>query len=344
MLFNFRRLRQERGWVFPTGVIDMLPTSMSDDASIVVGPGPFALPNLYYTEAAGASIIGDGCFSGLPSISGDGSTVLGCHTDSQGLWNAARWLGGTSWEDLGTVAGGIPYDLFLSGSFGLNYDGSLGVGLVFLPTLCKAGAGTWDLVNGGPANQLPPLFVGPSSRANASNADGSVIVGWQDQPTGERSAVKWVNAVPELILTASGGMNGEAMAVNDDGSIIVGGGYNFGQNAWIWRPETGVLPLGGGASASAPAIPASYVALDVSDKGQFVVGFVGRSGTSKAVIWKDGVKRSILLEDFLKQRGVTVPDGWHLSVANVISADGSTIYGWGFNPDNLIEMYKVTLN
>lgn len=109
-------------------------------------------------------------------------------------------------------------------------------------------------------------------------------------------------------------------------------------------PNTGVLPLGGGANTSAPAVPSSYVALDVSDNGQFVVGFVGRSGTSKAVIWKDGVKRSILLEDFLKQRGVTIPDGWHLSVANVISADGCTIYGWGFNPDHFVEMYKVVLN
>ena len=47
-----------------TGVIDMIPTSMSDDASIVVGVGIFGVPNLYYTEAGGAVIIGDGCFSG----------------------------------------------------------------------------------------------------------------------------------------------------------------------------------------------------------------------------------------------------------------------------------------
>ena len=38
----------------PTGVIDMIPTSMSDDASIVVGTGFFGVPNLYYTEAGGA--------------------------------------------------------------------------------------------------------------------------------------------------------------------------------------------------------------------------------------------------------------------------------------------------
>ena len=163
----------------PTGVIDMIPTSMSDDASIIVGTGVFGIPNLYYTEASGVSIIGDGCFSGLPAISGDGKTVLGCHTNTQGLWNAARWLGGIDWQDLGTVNGGVPCDLFLSGAYGVNRDGSLGVGLLYLPTLCRANAGTWDLVNGGRATLLPSVFDERTySRANAVNADGSVIVGF----------------------------------------------------------------------------------------------------------------------------------------------------------------------
>ena len=70
-----------------TGAINMIPTSMSDDASIVVGTGPLGTPNLYYTEAHGASIIGEGCFSGLPAISGDGTTVLACERGAQGLWN-----------------------------------------------------------------------------------------------------------------------------------------------------------------------------------------------------------------------------------------------------------------
>ena len=138
--------------------------------------------------------------------------------------NAAKWLGGTSWLDLGTVEGGVACDFFLSGSWGVNQDGSLAVGLVWLPQLCKASAGTWDLINGGPATALPKLFDGPASRANAVNADGSVIVGWQDQPTGERTAAKWVNGVIELILTPSGGFNGEAMAVSADGNTIVGAG------------------------------------------------------------------------------------------------------------------------
>src|SRR5262249_26786631 len=103
-----------------TGVIDMLPTSMSDDASIVVGTGPFQLPNLYYTEASGASIIGDGCFNGLPAISGDGTTVLGCHVNADGNENAAKWPGATNWQDLGSEHGAVPCGTSLSGAYGVK--------------------------------------------------------------------------------------------------------------------------------------------------------------------------------------------------------------------------------
>jgi len=127
----------------PTGVVDMIPTSMSDDGTIVVGTGFFQVPNLYYTEASGASVIGDGCSNGLPSISGDGTTVLGCHVDVNGNENAAKWLGGTSWQDLGSEAGGVPCGTSLSGPFGVNQDGSLGVGLLWRAQVCHANAGTW---------------------------------------------------------------------------------------------------------------------------------------------------------------------------------------------------------
>jgi uncharacterized membrane protein len=319
-----------------TGAINMTPTSMSDDASIVVGTGAFGTPNLYYTEARGASVIGDGCPSGVPSISGDGRTLLACHTDAQGVWNAALWLGRTNWQDLGTVEGGVPCDLFLSGSFGVNKDGSLGVGLLYLATLCKASAGTWDLVNGGPATVLPSLFgETTASRANAVNADGSVIVGWQDQLTGERTAAKWVNGDEELILTDDGGFNGEALAVNANGGAIVGTGYAFGPQAWIWRDGEGVSPIGRNGG--------DWVAVDVSDDGRVVVGLVRRGFSSGAFIWGKGSGASSLVT-FITNRGAVVPAGWELTVASLISADGNTIYGWGFNPDGLIEMFKVELN
>ena len=324
----------------PTGVIDMLPTSMSDDGTIVVGTGFYQTPNLYYTEASGVSVIGDGCYNGLPSISGDGTTVLGCHVDVNGNENAAKWLGGTSWQDLGSEAGAVPCGTSLSGAYGVNQDGSLAVGLLWRATVCKANAGTWDLVNGGPATVLPTLFTGPATRANAVNADGSIIVGWQDQLDGERTAAKWVNTVPELILTADGAFNGEAHAVSADGGTIVGEGYNnFSNEAWIWREKNGVRPIG--ISTNNKGI---FAALDVSDDGRVVVGFIRKGQFNEsAFIWRNG-KGAAYLDSFLSNRGAVVPTGWTLNVASVISADGNTIYGWGFNPDSVVEMFKVDLN
>ncbi len=323
----------------PTG-FEMIPTSISDDASIVVGTGFFGAPNLYYTEATGATLIGDGCSNGLPAISGDGTTVLGCHVDPQGNENAAKWLGGTSWQDLGSEAGAVPCGTSLSGAYGVNQNGTLGVGLLWRAQVCHANAGTWDLVNGGPATVLPTLLDGPATRANAVNADGSVIVGWQDQLNGERSAAKWVNRVPELILTDTGALNGEAQAVSADGKTIVGGGYAFGHPAWIWHDGIGVSPIGGGKQGTRKR---TYVALGVSDDGRMVVGFVhGGRFKERAFLWRD--QKGVLLQDFIVNQGAVVPDGWTLMVSSVISADGNTIYGWGFNPSGLVEMFKVVLN
>jgi uncharacterized membrane protein len=331
-------------WTFtPTGAIEMIPTSMSDDASIVVGTSIFGVPNLYYTEAGGASIIGDGCFNGLPAISGDGTTVLGCHVDAQGNENAAKWLGGTSWQDLGSEAGAVPCGTSLSGAYGVNQDGSLGVGLLWRAQVCHANAGFWDLINGGPATVLPTLLDGPATRANAVNDSGNVIVGWQDQATGERTAAKWVDSgtgyVEELILTPSGGFNGEAQAVSADGRTIVGGAYDFSNPAWIWRPKTGVQPIG----MTNGIDKGMFTALDVSDSGKFVVGFSRKGSSTRAFIWIHG-KGANFLDNYLANHGAVVPDGWTLNVASVISANGRTIYGWGVNPDGRIEMYKVALN
>ena len=317
----------------PTGVLDMIPTSMSKDASIVVGTGSFGVPNLYYTEAGGATVIGDGCSSGLPSISLDGRTVLGCHVDNNGDDNAARWLGGTDWLDLGSEAGAVPCGTLLSGAWGVTADGSLGVGLLWRATECQANAGTWDLVNGGPATVLPNLVDGRSTRANAVNADGSVIVGWQDLETGVRVAAQWINGVEELILTRNGGYNGEAQAVTADGKTIVGGGYKLTNDAWIWQEGVGVKPIG---------LPGHgrLTALHISDDGKIVVGF---SGNDHAFIWQKGTGLKDLGQ-FLRAHGAVVPAGWTLNAASLISSDGNTIYGWGINPTQQIEMFKVVIN
>ncbi len=150
----------------PTGVLGMVPNSMSDDATIV-GTGFFGIPNYYYTEAGGVSVIGQGC-GGPLSISGDGTTIVGCELDPNGNQNAAKWLGGTSWQNLGSEAGAVPCGDLLSQPHGVNQNGSLAVGLLWRAMVCHANGGTWDLVNGGPATVLPTLFDVPPREAMPS--------------------------------------------------------------------------------------------------------------------------------------------------------------------------------
>ena len=65
--------------------------------------------------------------------------------------------------------------------------------------------------------------------------------------------------------------------------------------------------------------------------------------TSDAFIWRKGNGASSLYT-FYHRSAIGDPPGWTLNSASLISGDGNTIYGWGFNPDDLIEMFKVTLN
>ena len=64
-----------------------------------------------------------------------------------------------------------------------------------------------------------------------------------------------------------------------------------------------------------------------------------RGITSDAFIWGKGSGTSSL-HSFITNRGAVVPVGWALNSASLISADGNTIYGWGFNPDDRIEMFS----
>ena len=131
------------------------------------------------------------------------------------------------------------------------------------------------------------------------------------------------------------------MAVSADGNTIVGGGYDFGHDgAWIWRPGNGCQ-----TDRDEQRTRRSLISLDVSDDGKTAVGFTRRTGLKRTACLplERRQRRRFSLTKYLADHGVVVPDGWDLNVASLISADGNTVYGWGFNPDNLIEMFKVEL-
>jgi hypothetical protein len=133
-----------------------------------------------------------------------------------------------------------------------------------------------------------------------------------------------------------GEFDSEANAVSPDGLAVVGRANSTGDwEAFLWTEESGMIALGdspGGLSYSS--------ASDVSLDGRVVVGGANRSGT--AFIWDalHGMRnlRDVLVNDL----GLDLT-GWTLHRATAMSEDGSTIVGWGTNPDRNTEAWLVRI-
>jgi uncharacterized membrane protein len=176
---------------------------------------------------------------------------------------------------------------------------------------------------------------GECSRANGANFDGSVVVGWVEEPTARNwQAAVWVNGVRKLLTTNDAFCSAEA--VTPDGTIVVGNSYdsiNGVPDAAIWRwngsswdeQQLGVLP------GTDPIFGGNSVASDISGDGSIVVGwnqfdFFGGTG----FIWTADLGL-MSATDWLASLGiVTDPD---FAVANLtgVSQDGSTVVGYGYD-------------
>ena len=167
----------------PTGA---LPGDVSGGGFTVVGSPPgagsdpqFANQGFYWTPTIGVAPIGG--TQGV-AISRDGRTIAGRAIDAQGRENAAIWLGGKDWRILGSFsADAESCDRLLSGTFGMNDDGNVIVGLGW--DGCRLAHGfRWEESTG--MVDLGSSVPGRSSRANDVSSNGRVIVGWQEDPFG----------------------------------------------------------------------------------------------------------------------------------------------------------------
>jgi probable HAF family extracellular repeat protein len=110
---------------------------------------------------------------------------------------------------------------------------------------------------------LGVLSGGMSTYANAANADGSVVVGW-DESAGSDRAFLWNASVgmvdlnvflPTLGVNLAGWNLQQARGISDDGSVIVGyGTYNGETRAWrvtgVPAPSAAVVVALGGLLTS----------------------------------------------------------------------------------------------
>ena len=179
-----------------------------------------------------------------------------------------------------------------------------------------------------------------SSYANGVSADGSVVVGLSNSVSGQE-AFRWTSGGGMVGLggLTGGNFNSLAFGVSADGSVVVGYSVSAsGTEAFRWTSEGGMFGLGdlaGGIFESR--------AHGVSADGSLVIGFgAGVSVVWEAFIW-DAANGMQNLQSVLEgQLGLDLT-GWTLNKALGISTDGTTIVGWGTNPDGNIEAWIATL-
>jgi probable HAF family extracellular repeat protein len=220
-----------------------------------------------------------------------------------------------------------PCDLLLSGSYGANGDGTVVVGLAW--DGCRiARAFRWQestgMVNLG-------SLGGHSTRANAVSADGSVVIGWEEDATGFRQAAKWVHGAEQLIKGPTD-LLGEASGTNKDGSLILGTNCNPylpTPSGWTWTPGAGVTcyPV----ERPSWVIPRFYQVFmqKPSDDGRVVGGSYSFGLDSESLVWFDG--QVFFLRDYLRTHGVhDAFEGWvNTGFVTSVSPDGRILVGYG---------------
>ena len=208
------------------------------------------------------------------------------------------------------------------------------------------------------------------TRAHAISADGSVIVGGAGfcsfMP--DASAFRWKTDGDITYLEhLPGGVQASATDVSADGSVVVG--YDSDRylsasgwmEAFCWTEDGGIIGLGdlpGGASWSE--------ARAVSADGSVVVGRASTGYTTlpksvagptegtlqiqspdpipvfEAFIWTESGGMRNLREVLTSICGLDL-NGWTLTTATDVSADGLTVVGTGINPDGNSEAWIATI-
>lgn len=307
------------------------------------------------------------------SMSADGSTVVGNSSGANGF-EAFRWTSSGGTVGLGDFAGGG----FSSFANGASFDGSK-----------IAGRGTPDITRGflwtSPTGlqRLNNISGGTatSDQGFAISTDGNTIVGQSNSLAFGIRATRWQGSGLGVVLDdlAGGSAFGEALAVNSDGSVIVGWGTSAaGSEATRWVngvltnlgdltggtltarstavSEDGAVVYGRGSNANGTT---SWRWTSATGMVQMEPNMVGELGfnsevfgtnadgsvaamrvSNQAALYIHGVGTQFL-ETILTTNGINY-SGFDLLNARAVSSDGLTIAGNGF-VNNVIAGYRVQL-
>ncbi len=266
-------------------------------AMLLLGPG-FAFAQFSFTDLTGVF-----SSSNLVGISPDGTTILGQSPDLSGFGQPLYYRNGQiTYLPILTYGNGIARRMAL--------DGTIVGGVLRGHEQGTDDAGVWrndqiSLIEHEPG--------GLTTDATAISLDGHVIVGSSDSSTHFRQPTRWVDGHVQTLGDIPGTLNGgEALAVNADGSVVVGQAGGF-RRAFRWQNGAiEPLPLIDPNSD----IETSY-AVDTSADGRRIIGRQMHSNfVSDGLLWQDGVVTKL----------GSLPGGTSAFPA-AISADGSLIFG-----------------
>jgi probable HAF family extracellular repeat protein len=293
------------------------------NASIVAGKGSNDTGGVRAVRAhrrLGAELQGTlgGNHSETWSITGNGLTVVGFSTLSNGALRAYRQqpLGGL--QNLGVLAGNTDDPYYWSEARDVSADGKTVVGRS-IDAQGRLRAFRWSEADG---MQDLGTLGGVHSGAYGVSADGSTIVGYADDAQGRMRPFRWTQSGGMHDLGTFGGSIGDAWATSADGQIVVGAAHNAqGQwRAFRWTPTDGLeaLPGLGGAESGVR---------DISADGKVMVGLARNAqGQWRAVRWT-----AAGVQDLTQAYASLIGQGSYLEVAQGVSANGRYIVGHGYN-------------
>lgn len=274
--------------------------------------------------------------AGRTVVSNDGKKIASSVTNTATGFNEISTydIATSTWVNRGGL---VPtgWDGSVSSTWGMSPDGNTIVGLGFL-TAANAHAVKWNETGG--MVDLGSIVPGRSSRANAISANGMVIVGWQDEPTGTRSGAKWVDGAETFITDGNGNNVGEAGGISADGNTIIGAGN---PNPYVWNATNGLTYI------THPNASFFFKggATGISADGTKVIGFYRAFGappmSGEGFIWTSESGR-INLNDYAVGLGINT-NGVTMGLPLAISQDGKKIAGMGIDSSNQMVAFYLDL-
>lgn len=306
-------------------------TGLSADGRVAAGYTPVEF--LYWTLKTDVVYIGGAApgsqgIGGSAGISSDGTRIVGNTFNGSGKTEASVYsIPDAAWTSTGSL--GFNCDISSSSGWAISGDGVTVGGLIVAAAGCDYRGLHYSPSAG--IRTLPTSYFFKPTRVNAINADGTVLVGWNDDYNGFRQGSIWRwngTSYTQTLITAPGGVKmGEAACVSADGTRVFGfGRFDGVQKNYMWTQATLAVSLG-----DSPTGLPSWVS-GCNAEGTMAACFfrVGAPPptSGEGYVWIQG-RGYVALEEWANENGVIVPGDVRMSLPLCISADGRSVGGAG---------------